>query len=138
MLKRVAKMPHTHEQGASFEFAYLTLAAFYIEKNKFDLAQDLCKRCLQYNASCAKAHKMLGSIFELELAYKDAADAYERAWRITQRGSPSLGYQLSFNYLKAKRYVEAIDVANDVIKRFPTSPGIREDVLEIAMRSLKP
>ena len=80
----------------------------------------------------------LGSIFELESAYKDAADAYERAWRITQRGSPSLGYQPSFNYLKAKRYVEAIDVANDVIKRFPTYPGIREDVLEIAMRSLKP
>ena len=138
MYKRIAKMPHSHELASSFENAYLTLAKMYIDKKKYDLAQDLCKRCLQYNKSCAKALELLGSILELELAYKDAADAYEKAWKITQQGSPSLGYQLSFNYLKAKRFVEAIDVSNDVIKRFPTYPSIRKDVLEVAMRSLRP
>ena len=35
-------------------------------------------------------------------------------------------------------HVEAIDVSNDVIKRFPTYPSIRKDVLEVAMRSLRP
>ena len=39
MLKRIAKMPHAYESGASFEHAYLVLAGFYIAKKKYDLAQ---------------------------------------------------------------------------------------------------
>ena len=71
----------------------------------FNLApnQDLCKRCLAYNKSCARAHETLGSILEREAAYKDAADCYEKAWRFTYMGSPSVGYLLAFNYLKVQR-----------------------------------
>jgi hypothetical protein len=63
--------------------------------------------------------------------------------RLTRRlagfqGSPSIGYLLAFNYLKAKRHVEAIDVANEVIKRFPAYPRIRTEVLQVAMQSLRP
>ena len=100
--------------------------------------KELCKRCLQYNKSCANAHETLGSILERECAYKDAAEAYERAWSFTFQGSPSVGFELAFNYLKAKRFVEAIDVANEVMKRFPTYPRIKAEVLQVAMESLRP
>jgi tetratricopeptide repeat protein 21B len=100
--------------------------------------QDLCKRCLSSHKSCARAHETLGSILEREAAYKDAAECYEKAWRFTYLGSPSVGYLLAFNYLKAKRFVEAIDVANEVIKRFPSYPRIKQDVLQVAIESLRP
>lgn len=41
-LKRVAKMPYHHEWACEFERGYLLLANIYIEKSKFDLAEDLC------------------------------------------------------------------------------------------------
>jgi tetratricopeptide (TPR) repeat protein len=138
MLKRVVKMPFAHDQSEAFESAYLALAAHYIDKAKFDLAQDLCKRCLVHNKSSARAHETLGAILERECAYKDAAGHYEKAWQFTYMGSPSTGYLLAFNYLKAKRFVEAIDVANEVLKRFPSYPRIKQDVLDVAITSLKP
>jgi hypothetical protein len=64
--------------------------------------QDLCKRCLQYNASSAQAHDTLGAILERECAYKDAAECYEKAWRFAHMGSAATGYLLAFNYLKVK------------------------------------
>mmetsp|Transcript_27274 Transcript_27274/g.32235 ORF Transcript_27274/g.32235 Transcript_27274/m.32235 type:complete len:139 (+) Transcript_27274:4018-4434(+) len=138
MLKRIVKMPYTADQSESFETAYMVLAQTYIGKAKYDLAQDLCKRCLQYNKSGYRAHETLGSIYERECAYKDAASSYEEAWKFTYQGSPSIGYELAFNYLKAKRFIEAIDVANEVIKRFPSYPKIKQEVLQVAIESIKP
>lgn len=43
-----------------------------------------------------------------------AAEAYERAWRLTGASNPALGYQLAWNLLKACRYVDAADVALQV------------------------
>ena len=40
---------------------------------------------------------------ERELAYKDAADQYEKAWKYVNEGSPTIGYKLSFNHLKGIR-----------------------------------
>jgi tetratricopeptide repeat protein 21B len=49
-----------------------------------------------------------------------------------------VGYKLAFNYLKAKRYVDAIDVCHKVIKAFPEYPKIRKDILEKARIGLRP
>jgi tetratricopeptide repeat protein 21B len=49
-----------------------------------------------------------------------------------------VGYKLAFNYLKAKRFVEAIEVCHQVIKAFPDYPRIRKDILEKARQGLKP
>ena len=46
-LKRVAKMPYSHELADDFERGYLLLADIYIQKSKFDLSEDLCNRCLK-------------------------------------------------------------------------------------------
>lgn len=49
-----------------------------------------------------------------------------------------VGYKLAFNYLKAKRFVEAVDVCHKVIKAFPDYPKIRKEILEKARMGLKP
>ena len=92
-------------QAEEFERSWLMLADLYCSSGKYDLAQDLCKRCLTHNQSCAKAWEYLGLVMEKEQSYADAADAYERAWHFESERSASVGFKLGFNYLKAKRCV---------------------------------
>ena len=72
---------------------------------------------------------------EKEQSYKDAAVHYENAWKFGNKRNPAIGnfaiilisnrkksrvfapmqgYKLAFNYLKAKRFVDAIDVCHKV------------------------
>ena len=46
-------------------------------------------------------------------------------------------YKLAFNYLKAKRHVDAIDVCHKVLQDNPTYPKIRKDILDKARQSLR-
>lgn len=80
-LKRVAKMPYNSAEGDEFERSWLLLADIHIQGGKFDLAQEMCKKCLKYNKSCAKAWEGMGQIMEREQSYRDAAEHYEMAWK---------------------------------------------------------
>ena len=102
------------------------------------LALTVTRRCLASNKSCAKAWEFLGVVKEKEMSYKDAASHYENAWKYENESSAAVGYKLSFNYLKAKKYVDAIDVCHKVLQQFPDYPKIRKDVLEKARQALKP
>ncbi|EFJ52945.1 hypothetical protein VOLCADRAFT_78980 [Volvox carteri f. nagariensis] len=137
-LKRVQKIQYKPDEAEEFERSWLLLADIHIQGGKYDLAQDLCQKCLKYNKSCAKAWEIMGQIMEKEQAYKDAADHYENAWKHENQASAQVGYKLAFNYLKAKRFVEAVDVCHKVIKTFPDYPKIRKDILEKARMGLKP
>ncbi|CAM9140679.1 unnamed protein product [Discosporangium mesarthrocarpum] len=137
-LKRIAKMPYTADMAEEFEQAYLHLAELYIDRGKFDLAQDLCRRCLSYNKSCPKAWETMGLVMEKELSYKDAADCYEKSWTFSNQASAAVGFKLAFNYLKARRFVEAIDVCNKVLTQYPDYPKMREEILSPAQSSLRP
>ena len=51
--------------------------------------------------------------------------------------SATVGYKLAFNYLKARRYVEAINVCHKVLGMYPDYPKIKRDILEKARSSLR-
>jgi tetratricopeptide repeat protein 21B len=80
----------------------------------------------------------MGVVMEKEQAYRDASDHYENAWRYENENSSSIGFKLAFNYLKAKRFVEAIDVCHKVLAKDPKYPKIRKEILEKARLSLRP
>ena len=80
-LKRVAKMPFVAELAEDFERGWLMLADVYIASGKYDLAEELCRRCLASNNACAKAWEFLGVVKEKEMSYLDAATHYEQAWK---------------------------------------------------------
>ena len=101
------------------------------------MAQELCRKCLTYNQSCAKAWEHLGAIMEREQAYQDAAEHYHRAWHIDDCVDAHIGFKLAFNYLKAKRYVEAIDVCRAVLDKYPDYPKIRREILEKARAAVR-
>ena len=67
-LKRVAKIPFATELVDDFERGWLMLADVYINGGKYDLAEELCWRCLASNKSCAKAWEFLGVVKEREIS----------------------------------------------------------------------
>lgn len=135
LAKRVLKLPFDSELVDEFAAAHLLLADIHIEAGKYDQASEELKAALELDASCARAYEYLGAIAEREVRYAEAADAYEHAWRLENEASAPVGYKLAFNYLKAGRYVPAMDVAHRILKRYPDYPRLRADVLEKA-RSL--
>ncbi|XP_010601161.2 tetratricopeptide repeat protein 21B isoform X4 [Loxodonta africana] len=137
-LKRIAKMSWNPIDAEEFEKSWLLLADIYIQSAKYDMAEELLKRCLRHNRSCCKAYEYMGYIMEKEQAYSDAALNYEMAWKHGNQTNPAVGYKLAFNYLKGKKYVDAIDVCHQVLEAHPTYPKIRKDILDKARASLRP
>uniref|UniRef100_A0A6I8PAD8 Tetratricopeptide repeat domain 21B n=1 Tax=Ornithorhynchus anatinus TaxID=9258 RepID=A0A6I8PAD8_ORNAN len=117
-LKRISKMNWNPIDAEEFEKSWLLLADIYIQSAKYDMAGELLKRCLRHNRSCCKAYEYMGYIMEKEQAYKDAAVNYEMAWKYGNETNPAVGYKLAFNYLKGKRYVDAIDICHKVTSSF--------------------
>uniref|UniRef100_A0A803TDW6 Tetratricopeptide repeat protein 21B n=1 Tax=Anolis carolinensis TaxID=28377 RepID=A0A803TDW6_ANOCA len=113
-LKRISKMNWNPIDAEEFEKSWLLLADIYIQSSKYDMAGELLKRCLRNNRSCCKAYEYMGYIMEKEQAYKDAAANYEMAWKYGNQTNPTIGFKLAFNYLKAKRYIDAINVCHKV------------------------
>ncbi|XP_070247681.1 tetratricopeptide repeat protein 21A isoform X5 [Myotis yumanensis] len=136
-LKRLAKAPWSLAEAEDLEKSWLLLADIYCQGGKFDLASELLRRCVQYNKSCYKAYEYLGFIMEKEQSYKDAAANYELAWKYSHYANPAVGFKLAFNYLKGKKFVEAIEVCHNVLGKYPNYPKIREEILVKAQGSLK-
>ncbi|KAM9306008.1 tetratricopeptide repeat protein 21B [Gastrophryne carolinensis] len=136
-LKRIAKMNWNPADAEEFEKSFLLLADIYIQSGKYDMAGELLKRCLRHNKSCCKAYEYTGYIMEKEQAYRDAASNYEMAWKYGNQTNPTVGYKLAFNYLKAKRYVDAIDVCHKVLELHPNYPKIRKDILDKSRAALR-
>jgi len=137
-LKRISKMVYTSEEAEALEKGYLLYADMHVHNGKNDLAQELCRKCLTHNKSCARAWEVQGLIFEKDGAHSDAAQVYEMAWQYDNQRNPQVGYKLAFNYLKAKRYVEAINVCHSVLKVQANYPKMRKEILDKARASLRP
>ncbi|XP_071548285.1 tetratricopeptide repeat protein 21B-like [Panulirus ornatus] len=136
-LKRLAKAVWNFEDAEYLERCWLLLADIYVQTGKYDMATDLLKRVLQHNRSCMKAYEYMGFIMEKEQSYRDAAYNYEQAWKFSGNTNPMIGYKLAFNYMKARRFVDAIDVCHIVLAKHPEYPRIRKDILDKSRASIR-
>ena len=134
---QVAKHSWNFEDAEYLERCWLLLADVYIQGGKYDMATELLRKVLVHNKSSTKAYEYMGYIMEKESSYKDAAQHYEQAWRYSNRSNPTIGYKLAFNYMKAKRFTDAIDVCHSILDKYPSYPKIRKEVLEKSRDNLK-
>ncbi|KAJ1480809.1 hypothetical protein T484DRAFT_1668725 [Baffinella frigidus] len=137
-LKRISKMQYNSEEAEELEKSYLLLADIYVQSNKNDLAQELCRKCLTHNKSCVKAWEIQGLIYEKEASFADAAQVYEMAWKFDNQRSPAVGFKLAFNYLKAKRFLDAINICHIVLAVQPDYPKIKKEILDKARAAIRP
>jgi tetratricopeptide repeat protein 21B len=114
-LKLLSKKNYSSVFHNELEMSWLLFADSFIAISKFDNAEELLKKCLKYNRCCAKAEEFMGLIKEKESMYIDAASHYEKAFSISNSKNTSIGYRLAFNYFKAKRYIECLDICNKVL-----------------------
>ena len=138
-LKHVLKLDNTSEEDADeFEKGWLLLANMYIGMSKNEEAEDVIGKILKLNKSCSKAWELKGLIHEKSKAYKESAECYEYAWRLTSEKDPAIGFKLASNYLKARRNLEAIEICHKVLSAHPRYPRIRKEILDIARIGLRP
>jgi tetratricopeptide repeat protein 21B len=83
---------------------------------------------LKENRSCGKAQELMGLIREKEQAYADASEFYEKAFELTSRKSAAIGYRLAYNYMKAKRYIDCLEVCRQVTEVHPSYTTIKTDI----------
>lgn len=137
-LKRLEKIAYNQKFAGDFEKGWIMLANIYIQNGKYSNSQPLLERALMYNKSCSKAWMLMGLIFEKEQAYQDASECYSNAWKLANEKDCVVGYKLAFNYMKAKKFVAAIDICHKVLKVDPTYPKIDKDILQKARESIRP
>ena len=136
-LKRVSKIEWSKKYGEDLERCWILLADIYIQGGKYDLATELLKKVTSVNQSSSKALDYLGFSMEKEQSYQDAAEYYFKCWKLKRQSDPALGYKLAFNYLKAKRYTDAIDISHLVLKVEPNYPKIRSEILDKSRLALR-
>jgi tetratricopeptide repeat protein 21B len=61
-----------------------------------------------------------------------------QAWKYENQTSARVGFKLAFNYLKAERYVDAVDVCHKVLQQYPDYPRMKKDILDKARAGLRP
>lgn len=79
----------------------------------------------------------MGLIKEKEQSYVDAAEHYEKAHKLTNEKSPSIAFRLAFNYMKAKRFIDCINISKKILEYFPNYPKIEKEILQKARMSLR-
>lgn len=136
-LKTVIKMEYQLQYADYFEQAWILMADYYISVNKYDLAEAELKKCLKYNKSNIKAEELMGLIKEKEKAYVDAAEHYQRAFTMSNSKNGGVGFRLAFNYLKASRYVDAINIGKEIQKVYPNFPKVKSDIIDKARVHLR-
>ena len=125
------------EDADDFEKAFILYADRAMASAKPDVAIDVLQQCLKYNRSCFKAYEYLGLMQEKDSKFQEASDNYELAWNYCYQNDPAIGYKLAYNYLKAKKYIEAIDVCHAVLDKNPNYPKIRKEILEKARNNFR-
>lgn len=136
-LKRVAKSNWTFEDAEYLERCWLLLVDYYVQSAKYEIATDLINKIIRHNKACVKSYEYLGFISEKEQRYQEAASSYELAWKFGGRANPSVGFRLSYCFMKCKKYPDAIDIAQEVQKICPSHPKVKKDILDKCMNSLR-
>ena len=55
----------------------------------------------------------------------------------SKQTNATIGYKLAFNYMKAKRFVDAIDVCHDILEKYPNYPKVKKEILEKSRDNLR-
>ena len=100
-LKTVTQQEFQLEFAEYFERAWLLSADYYISVNKFDLAEAELKKVLKYNKSNVKAEELMGLIKEKEKAYVDAAEHYDKAFKMSNNKNLQCPPEISQNLSKS-------------------------------------
>lgn len=56
---------------------------------------------------------------------------------MSNKRNATVGFRLAFNYMKANRFIDAIDVGKDILKSYPDYPKVNSDIIAKARSMIK-
>ena len=69
-----------------------------------------------------KAYDYLGMIKEKQKSYSEACSFYEKAWEFSNKNNANIGYKLGACYLNNRNSVKAVNICNEIKKKFKDYP----------------
>ena len=113
------------------------MADYQISVNSFGEAEKELQKVLKHNKSNVKAFEYMGLIKEKERDHVVAAKHYQTAFRLSNNKNAGVGFRLAFNYLKAQRYTDTLDVGKQILKVIPDYPRLKDDLLLKARQQVR-
>jgi len=56
---------------------------------------------------------------------------------MSNKRNATVGFRLAFNYMKAGKNIDAIDVGKDILKVYPDYPKVQSDIIQKARSMVK-
>ncbi len=125
------------ENAHYFERAWLMMADYWISANNFQEAEKELRKVLKHNKSNVKAYEYMGLIKEKEKDHSMAAQHYQTAFKISNFKNAGVGFRLAFNYLKAQRYTDTLDVGKQILNVIPDYPRLKDDLMLKARQQVR-
>ena len=69
-----------------------------------------------------KAYDLIGMIKERQKSFQDACVNYEKAWDYSNKSNANIGYKLAVSYLNSRQNVKAINICNEIKRKFKQYP----------------
>ena len=107
---------------SDYERGFLIMTYLFMLTENFKKAEEAIEKVLTLNIAQVKGYEYLAMIKERENKLEEACASYEKAWEYSNKNNANIGYQLAVNYLNGKQYVKALNVCNEIKRKFKEYP----------------
>ena len=125
IFKGVLSKSYNSDYAIELERSFNLLAFSYVNDNKCDQAEEICKQYEKYNLSCARVAYLFGVIKEKQQLFQEASSYFSRAWSLENCSCHRTGYKLAHCLFRGKRFIECIETCDILLSSNPTYDEIR-------------
>ena len=107
---------------SDYERGFLIMTYLFMYTENFKKAEEAIEKVLTLNVAQVKGYEYLAMIKERENKFEEACSCYEKAWEYSNKNNANIGYQLAVSYINGKQYVKALNVCNEIQRKFKEYP----------------
>ena len=107
---------------SDYERGFLIMTYLFMMTDNLKKAEESIEKVLTLNIAQVKAYEFLAMIKERGNKFEEACACYEKAWEYSNKNNANIGYKLAVNYLNGKQYVKAMNVCNEIKRKFKEYP----------------
>ena len=105
-----------------YERGFLIMAYLFMITDNLKKAEEAVQKVIMLNLAQFKGYEYLALIKAKEEKFEEACACYEKAWEYSNKNNAGIGYQLAISYLNQKQYVKALNVCNEIKRKFKDYP----------------
>ena len=98
------------------------MAYLFMLTDNLKKAEEAIEKVIVLNLAQFKGYEYMALIKEREGKFEEACACYEKAWDYCNKNNASIGYQLAISYLNGRQYVKAMNVCNEIKRKFKDYP----------------